>query len=282
MSRWALGRPAGLAGSDGRLGRLAGSCRRIGREKPSSGPSSPPAWAPRRSFAWLSRDRLRRIDLRTDEEERLRSRRRTSPSSATTGASPHLRQDRRRRRVRPHVRAGRRRLQPRRDQLPQRDGPPGRGRGRGGDLARPAHEALHRPRGDEGAVPKEPGLAEGADGRVGRRPQLLPAHAPGGDAARDQRFEPWMALSFSEGSIGGDIERVNLRSSRRSTAARPRGRTPGAAAGRQARSLPASSTPSRPARTASPIAPANTASGKALLLINPHTSFFFREPRRRW
>src|SRR5579862_6734464 len=26
-----------------------------------------------------------------------------------------------------------------------------------------------------------------------------------------QRFEPWMALSFTEGSIGGDIERVNLR-----------------------------------------------------------------------
>src|ERR1700739_78955 len=25
-----------------------------------------------------------------------------------------------------------------------------------------------------------------------------------------QRFEPWMALTFSEGSIGGDIERVNL------------------------------------------------------------------------
>src|ERR1700675_2079726 len=25
-----------------------------------------------------------------------------------------------------------------------------------------------------------------------------------------QRFEPWMALSFSEGSIGGDIERVTL------------------------------------------------------------------------
>ena len=24
------------------------------------------------------------------------------------------------------------------------------------------------------------------------------------------RFEPWMALSFSEGSIGGDIEKVNL------------------------------------------------------------------------
>src|ERR687896_198761 len=26
-----------------------------------------------------------------------------------------------------------------------------------------------------------------------------------------RRFEPWMALTFSEGSIGGDIERVNLR-----------------------------------------------------------------------
>ncbi len=25
-----------------------------------------------------------------------------------------------------------------------------------------------------------------------------------------ERFEPWMALSFTEGSIGGDIERVNL------------------------------------------------------------------------
>src|SRR5258706_10824973 len=25
------------------------------------------------------------------------------------------------------------------------------------------------------------------------------------------RFEPWMALTFSEGSIGGDIERINLR-----------------------------------------------------------------------
>ena len=23
-------------------------------------------------------------------------------------------------------------------------------------------------------------------------------------------FEPWMALTFSEGSIGGDIERINL------------------------------------------------------------------------
>src|SRR3546814_15307362 len=26
-----------------------------------------------------------------------------------------------------------------------------------------------------------------------------------------ERFEPWMALSFTEGSIGGDIERVSLK-----------------------------------------------------------------------
>ena len=28
------------------------------------------------------------------------------------------------------------------------------------------------------------------------------------------RFEPWMALTFSEGSIGGDIETVNLDAAR--------------------------------------------------------------------
>ena len=37
----------------------------------------------------------------------------------------------------------------------------------------------------EGAVPEEPGVAEGADERLGRRPELLPAQASGGEAARD-------------------------------------------------------------------------------------------------
>ncbi len=82
-----------------------------------------------------------------------------------------------------------------------------------------------------------------------------------------KQFEPWMALTFSEGSIGGDIERVNLtqleafygKTSRQLTSAdealrdeEPRGSN-GIA-----------------------IAPSNSATGKALLLINPHTSFFFR------
>ncbi|HEY0266319.1 MAG TPA: penicillin acylase family protein, partial [Rhizomicrobium sp.] len=80
------------------------------------------------------------------------------------------------------------------------------------------------------------------------------------------RFEPWMALSFTEGSIGGDIERI-------------------APAG-----LEAFYGKTRAAFLEKPdlgyrepsgsngiaIAPKDTASGHALLLINPHTSFFFR------
>jgi acyl-homoserine-lactone acylase len=91
-----------------------------------------------------------------------------------------------------------------------------------------------------------------------------------------RRFEPWMALTFSEGSIGGDIERVNLRQLEAfygSAGAQALGR------------LKAAPTPdtAAPAADVEPtgsngfaIAPSNTASGFPLLLINPHTSFFFR------
>lgn len=80
-------------------------------------------------------------------------------------------------------------------------------------------------------------------------------------------FEPWMALSFSEGSIGGDIEEINLKNlaqfysgeSSRLVAdigngfdVEPRGSNGFA------------------------IAPKLTANGHALLMINPHTSFYFR------
>jgi acyl-homoserine lactone acylase PvdQ len=81
------------------------------------------------------------------------------------------------------------------------------------------------------------------------------------------RFEPWMALSFSEGSIGGDIERVNLGQLEafygKPAAVRPAG---------EPDSIPAEPRGSNGIA----IAPANTANGHALLLINPHTSFFFR------
>ena len=80
-------------------------------------------------------------------------------------------------------------------------------------------------------------------------------------------WAPWMALSFSEGSIGGDIEHVDLGHLAAfyglgsAPKAAPRGDGP----------------PDEPGGSNGfAIAPANTASKHALLWINPHTSFFFR------
>ena len=80
-----------------------------------------------------------------------------------------------------------------------------------------------------------------------------------------QRFEPWMALSFTEGSIGGDIERVNLNQLQAFYGKEPE---------RQALIAPEEPEPTGSNGIA--IAPSHTASRHALLLINPHTSFFFR------
>ncbi|EMS33607.1 Penicillin amidase family protein [Mariniradius saccharolyticus AK6] len=81
------------------------------------------------------------------------------------------------------------------------------------------------------------------------------------------KFEPWMALTFSEGSIGGDIETIALNPLRsfyekgepsaialeeRDFEIEPKGSNGFA------------------------IAPQLTQNGDALLLINPHTSFYFR------
>ena len=86
------------------------------------------------------------------------------------------------------------------------------------------------------------------------------------------RFEPWMALSFSEGSIGGDIERVSLAQLQQFYGKGPvvapetgEGRSDGAPGDGEPRGS-----------NGIAIAPANTTSHHALLLINPHTSFFFR------
>ncbi|HSJ67527.1 MAG TPA: penicillin acylase family protein, partial [Anditalea sp.] len=81
------------------------------------------------------------------------------------------------------------------------------------------------------------------------------------------KFEPWMALTFSEGSIGGDIETISvnrlkefydsdfhahLTYTERNFDEEPKGSNGFA------------------------IAPKLTQNGNALLMINPHTSFYFR------
>ncbi len=80
-------------------------------------------------------------------------------------------------------------------------------------------------------------------------------------------FEPWMALSFSEGSIGGDIERIQLSD----------------LADFYGVQRVASLEMAQAVRLATPtgsngiaIAPKNAVNHHALLLINPHTSYYFR------
>ncbi|MGN6383722.1 MAG: penicillin acylase family protein [Dyella sp.] len=81
-------------------------------------------------------------------------------------------------------------------------------------------------------------------------------------------FEPWMALSFTEGSIGGDIERVDLKQLKDFYG------QPTDAPLAQVEMKPSWVEPTGSNGIA--IAPKLTADGHALLLINPHTSFFFR------
>jgi acyl-homoserine-lactone acylase len=92
-----------------------------------------------------------------------------------------------------------------------------------------------------------------------------------------RHYEPWMALSFTEGSIGGDIESIDLvrlqkfyapqdqensRPSRSSAVAGP--------------ALTAFAEPPPGGSNGFAIAPSRSASGHALLWINPHTSYYFR------
>jgi len=81
-----------------------------------------------------------------------------------------------------------------------------------------------------------------------------------------KRFEPWMALSFSEGSIGGDIERISLRGLEDFYGLH--------AASSMSTSIDTDDEPTGSNGIA--IAPSKTANHHTLLLINPHTSFFFR------
>lgn len=80
------------------------------------------------------------------------------------------------------------------------------------------------------------------------------------------KFEPWMPMYFSEGSIGGDIERIS---------------TTGLKAFYEEKSEPIAAYTEDffeepTGSNGFAIAPKLTQKGNAMLLINPHTSFFFR------
>jgi len=79
-------------------------------------------------------------------------------------------------------------------------------------------------------------------------------------------FEPWMPLSFSDGSIGPDIEKVNLQQLQAFYGHEP-----------VAAPEPAPEYVEPTGSNGIAISPSITTDHHALLLINPHTSFFFRE-----
>ncbi|MBF5042027.1 acylase [Aggregicoccus sp. 17bor-14] len=103
------------------------------------------------------------------------------------------------------------------------------------------------------------GWADGLNYFLATHPQVKPRVLT--------RFEPWMPLAFSEGSIGGDIERVSLAELEAFYGEGTKRPEPAAADAKLKE--PSGS-------NGFAIAPANTAAKHALLLINPHTSFFFR------
>jgi acyl-homoserine-lactone acylase len=92
-----------------------------------------------------------------------------------------------------------------------------------------------------------------------------------------QHFEPWMALSFTEGSIGGDIERVKLDQLEAFYSKAPSAKACNCTAPLTETAYVHDSDPPEPTGSnGMAVAPSNTAGHHALLLINPHTSFFFR------
>ncbi len=103
--------------------------------------------------------------------------------------------------------------------------------------------------------------ADGLNFYLTRHPQVHPRVI--------KRFEPWMALSFTEGSIGGDIETISLEQleafyGNKQVAIR-------------SKDEPGYFTEPEPGGSNGiAISPSNTVAHRALLLINPHTSFFFR------
>ena len=102
-------------------------------------------------------------------------------------------------------------------------------------------------------------FADGLNFYLATHPEVQPALLT--------HFEPWMPMYFFEGSIGGDIEQIPLQGIAEFYGGMPLADTPApvsAFAGVQT------------ASNGFTIAGELTQSGDAMLLINPHTSFYFR------
>ncbi len=85
-----------------------------------------------------------------------------------------------------------------------------------------------------------------------------------------KRFQPWMPLLFSEGSIGGDIEAVSLMRLKDFYG-------DGTDATKiEQENLEDGLEPEPKGSNGFAVAPSRSATGNALFMINPHTSFYFR------
>jgi acyl-homoserine-lactone acylase len=109
------------------------------------------------------------------------------------------------------------------------------------------------------------GWADGLNWYLASHPQVKPKLLT--------RFEPWMALSFSEGSIGGDIESINLKQLEAFYEKRP---APAVAMTLAMADLGKGFDKEPQGSNGFAIAPRLSAGKHALLMINPHTSFYFR------
>ena len=86
------------------------------------------------------------------------------------------------------------------------------------------------------------------------------------------KFEPWMTMYFTEGSIGGDIERISTRRIKAFYEGEP-----SLAMNEEGNGLVLDDPFDEPkGSNGFAISGSLTASGNAMLLINPHTSFYFR------